>query len=75
MNNSENTSDHDLLIDLRAQVRELRDDIKRMNDGGNRVIADHETRIRLLEKYVWLAVGALYFINAAIGIYLLYKKP
>lgn len=30
---------------------------------------DHEKRIRLLERYGWVAIGGLYIINIAIGLY------
>ena len=67
-------TDHDILIDLQAQVRELRNDLKMMNDGGQKIIADHEMRIRVIEKYMWLAIGALYLINAALTIYLVIHR-
>jgi hypothetical protein len=35
--------------------------------------ADHESRLRVIEKYMWLAIGALYIVNAVLGFYLLSK--
>lgn len=29
---------------------------------------DHERRIRILEKYGWLAIGGLYAVNIVVGI-------
>ena len=73
--NEQPQNDHDLLIELRTEMRGLRDDFQKMNDGGQKIIADHEARIRIIEKYMWLAVGGLYIINTVLGIYLLIKKP
>jgi hypothetical protein len=35
---------------------------------------DHEDRIRSIEKYVWIAIGALYILNAVVGFYLIIKS-
>jgi len=60
---TQNTSDHDLLIELRTEMRGMRDDIKKMNDGTVQTLADHEIRIRKIEKWVWLAIGGLAVIQ------------
>lgn len=52
-------SDHDLLIELRTEMRGLRDEVRKLNDGNAEKIADHETRLRRIERYVWLAIGGL----------------
>lgn len=43
-------NDHDLLIELRTEMRGMREDIKSLSDGVTVRINDHETRIRSLEK-------------------------
>lgn len=45
-------TDHDLLIELRTEMRGMRYDIKGLSDSTARTISDHETRIRLNEKDV-----------------------
>ena len=73
---SQNLIDHDLLIELRTEMRGVRDDIQKLTDGtALRLKAleddhvtridhtDHENRIRFIEKYVWGAVGIIGLIN------------
>lgn len=43
-------NDHDLLIELRTEMRGLRDDMKAIRDGFSEVQKDHENRIRSVEK-------------------------
>lgn len=68
------TSDHDLLIELRTEMRSLKEEIKKMNDGTAQTVADHETRIRRLEAWGSIAIGALYVVNAFIGYYIAFSK-
>lgn len=60
-------NDHDLLVTLNTEMRLLRDDIREMKDGSKTTLQDHESRIRFMERYMWLAVGGLavieFFIN------------
>lgn len=44
------SGDHDLLTRLDTKVDALKEDIKVLNDGTSTKIADHESRIRGLEK-------------------------
>jgi hypothetical protein len=69
-------SDHDLLVTLHEQVKQIRTDIKDLKDGTSATIQDHETRLRFLEKYQARIVGALGVINVlfiAIELYLKFK--
>lgn len=43
-------SDHDLLIELRVIITEMRRDMKEMKDGVALTLTDHEQRLRALEK-------------------------
>jgi hypothetical protein len=54
---AEHPSDHDLLIELRTEMRGVRDDIKGLKEGTSLQLSDHEMRIRLVEKRVWTASG------------------
>jgi hypothetical protein len=44
------SQDHDLLVELRTEMRGVRDDIKEIKDGTAAQLLDHETRVRALEK-------------------------
>lgn len=48
---STSTSDHDLLIQLNVNVTSMRDEMRQSNTQLNGQIADHETRIRILERH------------------------
>lgn len=54
-------TDHDLLLELRVELRLLRADIQSMREDTKATIADHEVRIRLLES----AVGTMVATRAA----------
>jgi hypothetical protein len=43
-------NDHDLLVELRTEMRGVREDIKGLSEGTSEKISDHETRLRALEK-------------------------
>lgn len=53
------TSDHDLLIALHEQVKQVRVDIADIKEGTTAKILDHEIRIRRLEQWGAIAIGAL----------------
>lgn len=84
-------SDHDLIIELRVDVKAMRGDMLDLKDSFRGTIKDHEDRLRaiepiveqarkdskttaMLQKGFWTAVGALYIIDAIIGLYIIYKK-
>lgn len=50
MERNQATQDHDLLIELRTEMRGMREDIKSLSDGMSAKISDHEMRIRGIEK-------------------------
>jgi hypothetical protein len=55
---AEYQSDHDVLIELRTEMRGMRSDIKDLRNGTSERITDHELRLRALERRVWIASGA-----------------
>ncbi len=87
---SNHQNDHDLLIELRTELRGLRTDVNDLKNGldsrvknleddkiskvtvmalkkeADIVHKDHESRIRVLEKWVWVAIGALGIIQVAL---------
>jgi hypothetical protein len=60
-------TDHDLLIQLGVQIKQVRVDIKDLADGTSLKVSDHESRIRRLEMWGFMAIGALAFIELVIG--------
>jgi hypothetical protein len=62
-------TDHDLLVELKTRMEDIRKDIQDLKDGTSIRISDHEKRISLLEKSnitTKVAVG----IYLAIGVFL-----
>lgn len=45
-------NDHDLLIELRTEMRGMRNDLRSMSETTVKTVGDHETRIRLIETGV-----------------------
>lgn len=37
----------------------MRKDIQEMKENTKETITDHESRLRFIERYMWLAIGAL----------------
>lgn len=67
-------SDHDLLIQLGEQIKQVRHDIKELSDGTATKVSDHESRIRRVEMWGFMAIGALGFFEIVIA-YLTLVKP
>lgn len=59
-------SDHDLLIRMDENLRNLRADMASLTGDTTKKLDDHEARLRRMEKYVWLAIGALTLLQFAI---------
>lgn len=60
-------SDHDVLIELRTEMRLLRGDIKEMKDASTISVTDHEQRIRNLEKNLWRFSGGVLVLSTLVG--------
>ena len=58
-------TDHDLLIRMDENLRNLRADLSTHTGTTTKTLDDHEIRIRRMEKYVWLAIGALTLLQFA----------
>jgi hypothetical protein len=63
-------SDHDILIELRSDVKALKDVVGEMRDNTKITLLDHEIRIRFLERYAWLAIGAVGVAEIIIALYI-----
>jgi hypothetical protein len=60
-------SDHDILIELRTEMRLLRETVKASFDGTSRIIDDHELRLRAIEKEANRFIGRQSISGAVIG--------
>lgn len=73
------TADHDILIRLETSMISLQEAVKKLterdelhvttNDFAAHLLvdADHEKRIRFLERYAWVAIGGLAILQIALG--------
>lgn len=58
-----NMTDHDLLITMHEQIKGIKADIRDLKDGTSAKLADHETRLRRLELWGAIAVGFGYALQ------------
>ncbi len=63
-------NDHDLLITMHEQIKNVRMDIKEIKDGTSEKLSDHELRIQTLEKSVEGAALVKKIVYGAVGIIL-----
>jgi hypothetical protein len=63
------TTDHDLLIELRTRMEDIKNDIKELKDGTTKTMADHEIRIQKMENFRTKNTVAL-GIYISIGVFL-----
>lgn len=62
-----NTADHDLLIEVSTILKGVSADVKTLSDTIGINIKDHEDRIRKIEKYQWIQMGAAGVVGAVIS--------
>lgn len=60
MEETSSMNDHDLLVTLHEQIKNVRDDIRDLKDDTKAKVTDHEMRIRRLELWGAIAVGISY---------------
>ena len=62
--------------DIKQALKEQNNIFVSQQEHGelSKKVDDHEQRIRIMERYVWIAIGGGYIINMVIGFYLLYKQ-
>lgn len=86
-NNSQIQMDHDILIKIQTEVGFIRQEIKDLTENTTGRItalevgkapttttADHETRLRILERWGWKAIGALAALQVGITLYFALRK-
>lgn len=56
-------NDHDLLITMHEQIKNVRQDIKDLKDGTSSTLSDHEKRIRRLELWGAIGMGFIYAVQ------------
>ena len=72
-------NDHDLLITVHEQIKNVRLDIKELKDGTGAKLADHETRIRKNEAAIttiktWGAAGLVLITIIELILRFIYKN-
>lgn len=67
-------NDHDLLITIHEQVKGVRKDMASAADGYRYQLNDHETRIRMIEKWTWKLIGMVALAEAVLGFYVAFIK-
>jgi len=79
VSSAKNESDHDLLIELKTEMRGMRADIKTLNDGISIKIQDHEARIFALENsrtkqtvLVSIGIGLLTFLAGLLSSHMIF---
>ena len=63
-------TDHDLLVTMHEQLKQVRSDIQELRDGFSAKLQDHEIRLRRLEMWGFILIGASY----ALQLYLNYLQ-
>ncbi len=84
---SQTKIDHDILIEIKTEVGFIRQEVKDLKENTTGRItaleinkapvtttADHETRLRLLERWGWKAIGGLAVLQIAITLFLALRK-
>ena len=56
-------NDHDAIVTLISEVRQLQMDIKDLKDGTTVKVTDHELRLRRLELWGGIALGCSYALS------------
>lgn len=56
-------TDHDILIELRGEVKALRSDVTSMKDNTKETLSDHESRIRRMELWGAMGLGGAYVLD------------
>lgn len=59
-------TDREILIELRRDVRYVKETMERETRATTKLVADHEGRIRVLEGFRWWLFGGIAF-SGAIG--------
>ena len=66
--NSLPQNDHDILIRMDENLRNLRLHVEEITGNTNKKLDDHERRLRGIEKYVWLAIGAISVVQFIVDV-------
>ena len=56
-------NDHDLLVTMHEQIKGIKADIRDLKDGTSTKLSDHELRLRRLELWGGIALGASYALQ------------
>lgn len=61
------SGDHDLIVELKVRMEDLRSAIKELTDGTSLQLRDHETRLRVVEQNMWMKAGVASVIVMLLG--------
>lgn len=64
---AEQRATHDAVVSLSGEVKSLSHNVRQQQLVDARNVADHETRIRSLERKIWTLAGASAISGATIG--------
>lgn len=68
----ENSTDHDILIALRSEVRlgfaNMKEEIKDVKTNTSAIAGDHESRIRTIEASRWKIIGGAAAASAIVSL-------
>jgi len=59
-------TDREILIELRRDVRYMKETMDREAKSANGIVKDHEGRLRILENFRWWLLGGV-FASGGIG--------
>ena len=62
-NNITKMNDHDLLVTMHEQIKNIRADIHELKEATASKLTDHEVRLRRLELWSAIAIGVLYALQ------------
>jgi phage-related tail protein len=65
--NETNAGDHDLIVELKVRMEDLKNAIRELSDGMAIQVKDHEMRLRALEQNRWTIAGSVAVIVMLIG--------
>jgi len=62
-------TDHDLILEMRGDIKLLQADVRDIKENQKSRIDDHESRLRFLERWVWGAIGVIAVAEVLLTIY------
>jgi len=64
------STDHDLILEMRGDIKLLQADVREIKDSQSKRIDDHEKRLRFIERWLFGAIAVLYIANIVLGYFI-----